>query len=119
MKSKSFIALIVCILFAAFIAFADEVVSPALAPDPDIQLLPRMSVSITSDRQPIMRVGQIVHLTSQLIGFDGYELSYQWECDKNDGNGFQPVLGATSNHYEFEATKETLSWSWRLAVNYR
>ncbi len=36
MKSKSFIALIVCILFAAFIAFADEVVSPALAPDPDI-----------------------------------------------------------------------------------
>ena len=64
-----------------------------------------------------MSAGETVRLTSKVEGFDGYELMYQWECDK--GNGFQEVRGANSDSYSFEASAESLSWNWRLAVYYR
>ena len=76
------------------------------------------SVTIFSSHRKSMKVGEYVHLTSRIEGFDGYEIRYQWECDKHDGMGFQDVSGADSSEYSFRASAETLSWDWRLSVYY-
>lgn len=118
MKQKIlFITLALLCIFS--FAIAEEMISPVIAPDPLIELQPEMSVKINSDRKPIMHTGETIHLTSTLIGFDWCSgIQYQWECDKNDEFGFQPIFGATLDHYEFPATAETLTWSWRLVVHY-
>lgn len=67
-----------------------------------------------------MEVNQIVHLTSELEGFeDCTEIIYQWEVDKNDGNGLCVIEGANEDHYEFAITRETITWAWRLTVYYK
>lgn len=97
------------------------VVSDVLAPDPTIQLIdppPTRTVTIVSDRKPVMTVGEKVRLTCELDGFENCALRFLWEYDRGDGNGFQPVEDWDKDYYEFEATRETLSWSWRLTVTY-
>ena len=79
---------------------------------------PEMKVLIFSSRRTQMSEGETVYLTSKLVGLDGYEIEYQWECDKHDGAGFRDVEGANSDTYTFNATVETLSWDWRLSVLY-
>ena len=78
---------------------------------------PEMKVTIFSSRRTVMTQGEPVYLTSKLEGFDGYEVFYQWECDR--GEGFEPIEGANGDTYEFEASAETLSWGWHLTVLYR
>ena len=56
-------------------------------------------------------------LSSKLEGFDGYEVFYQWECDK--GEGFEKVEDADQDFYMFNANVDSLSWNWRLTVYYR
>ena len=80
--------------------------------------VPEMKVLIFSSRRTQMSEGETVYLTSKLVGLDGYEIEYQWECDKHDGAGFRDVEGANSDTYTFNATVETLSWDWRLSVLY-
>ena len=60
--------------------------------------------------------GVTAGLTSRIEGFEGYEVRYQWECDKHDGAGFQEVSGANGSSYTFAATAENLTWEWRLSV---
>ena len=75
-------------------------------------------VTIFTSRRSQMELGEEVRLTSRLEGFeDCTSIKYQWECDK--GNGFEAVEGADGDSYSFEASVETLSWSWRLTVYYR
>lgn len=79
---------------------------------------PQPKVTIFSSRRSIMAPGERVQLTSKLEGFEifeGRKILFQWECDK--GAGFEPVPGATEDHYEFEATIELLSYDWRLTVS--
>lgn len=76
-----------------------------------------MKVTIFTSRKAVMVEGDIVQLTSRLEGFDGYEIRYQWECDK--GFGFEAVIGANADTYSFTLSDETLTWSWRLTVLYR
>ncbi len=80
---------------------------------------PEMKVTIFSSRSAYMLAGDEVTLTSRIEGFDGYEIMYQWECDRHDGSGFQNVEGANEDTYTFQASAETLSWDWRLSVYYR
>ena len=75
-----------------------------------------MSVVIFSSRRSVVMPGETIYLTSKISGFDNYEVSYQWQCDK--GNGFEDVSGATSDSYSFAASVETLSYDWRLAIYY-
>ena len=75
-------------------------------------------VTIFSSRRTVMTRGETVELTSLLEGFeDCSEILYQWECD--NGSGFVAVPGANSASYSFKASAMTLSWGWRLTVNYR
>ncbi len=86
---------------------ADETPADPAAP-------PEMKVTIFTSRRTVMSPGETVTLTSLLEGFDGYDVAFQWQCDK--GFGFQDVSGATADTYQFTADLETLSWSWMLLV---
>lgn len=110
------------ILMYTISATGEEVISPVLTPDPNITLIeptptpvPKV-VTIKSSAKSTMLVGEEVRLTSKISGFEGYEVSYQWQCDK--GNGFENIAGANQSTYSFPATVETLKWSWRLIVYY-
>ena len=73
--------------------------------------------TIFSSRSAVMEPGETVTLTSRLENADGYEIRYQWECDR--GAGFEAVEGANSDTYAFKADTQTLSYNWRLVVYYR
>ena len=65
-----------------------------------------------------MAVGEEIRLTSLLEGFkDCSAIKYQWECDK--GEGFEKVEGGDGESFSYEATVESMSWSWRLLVFYK
>lgn len=85
-------------------------------PEPTATPIPK-SITIYCDRRSVMKENEPVHLTSKLIGFENYTVYYQWQCDK--GNGFENIAGATNSSYTFYATKDTLSWSWRLKITYK
>jgi uncharacterized protein YgiM (DUF1202 family) len=73
-------------------------------------------VTIFTSRRSVMQLGEDIHLTSVLEGFEeGIEVKYQWQCDK--GNGFEAIPGANGSTYTYQASVETLSWSWRLVVS--
>lgn len=78
---------------------------------------PQPKATIFSSRKDVMEPGETVTLTSILEYGDGYEIRYQWECDR--GSGFEAVEGANDDHYTFEANQETLAYTWRLVVYYR
>ena len=77
---------------------------------------PMPKITIFTSRRTVVTPGETIVLTSKLENFEGYgELSFQWEYDR--GNGFESVPGATEDSYSFEASIETLSYDWRLAVS--
>ena len=79
---------------------------------------PAMQVIIHSSRKPQVTKGDIIEMTSELIGFDGIEVSYQWQMDRNDGEGWVNATGLYANRemYRFVADEETVLYSWRLIV---
>jgi len=91
--------------------------TPVPTPEPTPTPIPKR-VTIATNRKPVMKEGAMVTLTSTLEGFeDCEEIRYQWQRDR--GNGFEDMPGAISSTYSFPATKESLSWGWRLIVYYR
>ena len=89
--------------------------TPTPEPTPEPTQVPKV-VQIHSSRKPVMKLNELVTLTSELSGFEGYEVQYQWL--KNTGDGFKPIPGATSSSYQFNATKENLMADYRLVVSY-
>lgn len=81
-------------------------------PETDAEVQPK--VTIFTNRKSVMNPGDIITLTSVLEGLDGYTITYQWQV--NTGSGWADVPGATGDSYSFEASVETLSYGWRLAV---
>ncbi len=77
----------------------------------------QMSVSLDSSATSQMTEGETVVLTASISGFDGYEVMYQWSCNK--GNGFEVVSTGSDSTYSFSATQESLSWDWKVDVYYR
>ncbi|MCI5956983.1 MAG: Cna B-type domain-containing protein [Clostridiales bacterium] len=93
-------------------AETEEITEPEAEPQaPDIR------ATISSTRRPVMNPGETVVLTAKVEGAEGYETMLQWQCDK--GNGFEDVPGANGETLSFEASVETLAYSWRVAVYYR
>ena len=96
---------------------AEPTPSPEPTPEPTLEPTPVPKVvQIHSSRKPVMKLNEPVTLTSELSGFEGYEVQYQWL--KNTGDGFKPIPGATSSSYQFNATKENLMADYRLVVYY-
>ncbi len=78
---------------------------------------PVRKVRIFSSQGDVVTEGEIIYLTSELEGFDGLEITYQWQVDKGDGNGWVNVEGANRPKHMFVANRETIQYSWRLIVN--
>ena len=78
---------------------------------------PQRYVRIYTSQGEVVTDGEIINLTSELIGFDGLDVTYQWQCDKNDGVGWFDIEGANRDRFTFIANKETIQYSWRLIVN--
>ena len=93
---------------------ADLLDLPEAGPAEEIE----KKVTIFTSRRTVMTEGEPVYLTSKLVGFeDCEEIAYAWKVDK--GNGFEYVEGANEPTYSFTANAETLSWAWKLEVQYR
>jgi len=95
----------------------EEPAAPEVDPADPEAAAPARKITIFSSRRSVMSEGEPVYLTSKLEGYEGYEIRYQWECDK--GAGFEDVEGANDATYTFAATAETLCYNWRLTVFYR
>lgn len=72
-------------------------------------------VTITTSRGEYVTDGEPIYLESHLEGFGGLTVHYQWQVDKNDGEGWQDV-GADRDYHMFVATRESVMYSWRLIV---
>jgi len=81
-------------------------------PTPEI----KKEVLIHSSRKDVVTVGERIYLTSELIGFDGISVLYQWQADR--GRGWENVENANGPTYSFIATEETIKYTWRLVVGY-
>ena len=73
-------------------------------------------VLISSNRKDVVIEGEIIDLYSELIGFDGVQVYYQWQVDRGDGAGWVDVEGATEPNHSFVARKDTILYSWRLTI---
>ena len=72
------------------------------------------SVSVIVRAAGELHLGDKVTLVSVLHGFDGCQVSYQWQVDK--GNGFEDIKGANGSTYSFAADEKTLSYDYRVMV---
>ena len=89
-----------------------EETAPTAEPTPEIE----KKVIIHSSRKEVVTEGERIYLTSELIGFDGLNVLYQWQADR--GNGWENVENANGPTYSFIATKQTIKYTWRLVVGY-
>ncbi len=83
---------------------------------------PQRVVKIYSSQGEVVTEGEIITMTSVLVGFDDIDssrISYQWQVDRGDGAGWVDVEGSGAKKYKFKfvASKETIQYSWRLIVN--
>lgn len=90
---------------------SEEGTEPESEPEPE-----HREVKIYSSRKDVVTEGDIIELSSILIGFDDVEVTYQWQVDRGDGAGWQNVEGANRWYYKFIANKETILYNWRLIV---
>lgn len=74
-------------------------------------------VTIFSSRGEQVTEKEWIYLTSVLEGFDGLEPTFQWQVDRQDGEGWVDVKDANEPTYKFVATKETIQYKWRLIVS--
>ena len=78
---------------------------------------PQRRVIIRSSQGEVVTEGEIITLTSELVGFGEEAVTYQWQVDRGDGAGWVDVNGGTESRYTFVADRETIEYSWRLIVN--
>ena len=121
MKTKVICAIIAIICIISICANAhNEVVTPTdLEPSQVVEDIIRLAptVHIYWDAQPIMYEGDLVHIYSEITNGEYWDLTYQWYCSE-DMIEWEAIPDATESIYTFEATKETLSYAYRLCVTY-
>lgn len=83
--------------------------------NPGFTLLAERSVNIYSDMGNVIREGDVITMTGELVGFGDQDVSLQWQYD--DGYTWMDVPGANTLRHAFVATPETINYSWRISVN--
>ena len=71
---------------------------------------------IRSSRRETVTGGEIIELTSRLIGFGDAVVHYQWQVDRNDGAGWVDAEDGNRWKYTFLADRITVMYNWRLIV---
>lgn len=128
MKTK-FICLLIILVCICNVALAGNVttptnlefepadIEPVATPEPII-LPPAPIVNIYWDARPLMYEGEDVHIYSEVINGEFWELHYQWLYSEDDTE-WLPIPGANEPIYVFQVTKEALSHSYILEITYR
>ena len=89
----------------------------AWAADPETETVPEeRQVLIRSSRRETVTGGEIIELTSRLIGFGDAVVHYQWQVDRNDGAGWVDAEDGNRWKYTFLADRITVMYNWRLIV---
>ncbi len=98
---------------AGMFELEDDIVP--LAGPSTLQSLPQRSVKITSNLGASVNENDTITLRGELIGFDGCEVTLQWQF--NNGAGWTNLEGANDVTCSFPANSDTLNCDWRLAVS--
>ena len=61
-----------------------------------------------------LHLGDKITLVSVLQGYEGCQVTYQWQVNK--GSGFEDIKGANGSTYSFAANESTLSYEYRVMV---
>ena len=72
------------------------------------------SVSVKVRCSEELHLGDKVTLESELNGYEGCEVEYQWQVNK--GEGFEDISGANGSSYSFSADEESLGYDYRVVV---
>ena len=87
------------------------------AEEPAAEPVAERQVRIYTSRKAVVTEGDLIEMTSELIGFGDLDVTYQWQVDRGDGLGWVDIEGATRWKYSFIASRETIVYSWRLIVH--
>lgn len=71
-------------------------------------------INIYSNMGSTVRIGDIITMTGELIGFEGKDVDLQWQI--NSGSAWRDVPGATGVTHAFVATQDTIHLVWRLSA---
>ena len=76
---------------------------------------PERFVDIYCDNE-VIQIGDTVTLKSEISGFDGVSVSYDWQClmDVNGEEEWVSCGGGAS--YSFTMTEELMGCDWRLVI---
>ena len=128
-KNKFILYILIILLFSWTIVNAEniEIIQDTISlpsveiiqPTPEPTPRPIIKVKIHW-KEPIPQTlvkGEFLQLVSKLENCEtAQSITYQWQVDKQDGNGFVDINGANNSTYTVTITKELYNYTWRLKV---
>ena len=66
----------------------------------------------------VIKEGTALKIVSELVGFDGLDVTYVWQADMHDGNGFVTLVGEDRSFLIIHATEESLNYDYRLVIQW-
>ena len=128
-KNKFILYILIILLFSWTIVNAEniEIIQDTISlpsveiikPTPEPTPRPAIKVKINW-KEPIPQTlveGESLQLVSKLENCEtAQSITYQWQVDKQDGNGFVDINGANNSTYTVMITKELYNYTWRLKV---
>lgn len=128
-KNKFILYILIILLFSWTIVNAEniEIIQDTISlpsveiiqPTPEPTPRPIIKVKIHW-KEPIPQTlveGESLQLVSKLENCEtAQSITYQWQVDKQDGNGFVDINGANNSTYTVMITKELYNYTWRLKV---
>ena len=88
---------------------------PTEVPEVIETVLPDRSVDIYCDND-VIRIGDTVTLKSEISGFEGVSISYEWQCLMIVNDQEEWVTCGSGSTYSFTMTEELMDCDWRLLV---
>lgn len=86
------------------------------APEPtDGFSVANCNIIITSSHSQQIADGDIIYLWAELIGFEGVDITLQWQYSTGDGIWID-AEGANGTEHSFIATQASVNYGWRLAA---
>lgn len=101
---------------------SDEILAPVeveiLEPTPT-PIPKSVHIEIEGGWPRIISMGQELKIISRLVGFeDASEIWFEWEVNRHDGKGYAILANENKDTLTIIATKETLSYDYRLVVHW-
>lgn len=93
---------------------SEAALAPTIEPVPEPE---PPTVHIWKECPPVVPIGYIITMYSEVQHTEGWIIEYQWERGKN--GVFEDIPGANEPTYSFAASIESVSYLYRLTIYYR